>query len=144
MFLAASFAATAGSQEILVSRFDGLTTTGIASSTGAVDLRFRDSTSAGAPCAFALSGGNTGFALGARTIPLDLDGILLGSLGADIAGFSTGFLGVLDAQGEAVAQLGNPLPVFVGLHLFAGAFAFDAAAPFGVKTISNAVELELH
>ncbi len=132
-----------GSQELLTAGFEGLATDGAPSTTSPVRFHYRDSANPGRTYALALSGGNTGFALGARTVPIDPDGLFLATFGVGLPPFTTGFLNALDPQGQGVGQLVNPLPVFVGLQLFAGAFTLDFGSPFGIRTISNAVAVQL-
>jgi len=143
MLLAAGFAAAAGSQELMESHFDGLTTDGAPTSVAPVTFHVRDSANPGRVYALALALGNTGFSLGSRTVPIDGDALFSVTFGAGVGPFTTGFLGVLDAQGTAVGTLVNPLPSLNGLHLFACAFTLVPSSPFGVRTISNAVEVEL-
>lgn len=143
MLLAAGFAATAGGQELMETRFDGLTSDGAPSLSAPVRLHYRDSANAGRVYALALALGNTGFALGARTVPIDGDALFLATFAAGVPPFTTGFVGTLDAQGTGLATLQNPLPALAGVDLWAGAFTLAPAAPFGVQTIGNAVGLEL-
>jgi hypothetical protein len=134
---------SAGSQELMASSFDGLTTDGAPALATPVIFHYRDAANAGRTYALALAGGNTGFPLGARTVPIDPDSLFLATFGLGLPPFTTGFLGTLDAQGEGAGTLLNPLPVFVGLPLYAGAFTMDFGSPFGVRTISNAVAIQL-
>jgi hypothetical protein len=144
MLLAAGFPTGAGAQELLISDFQGVAVSGIAGGTSAASLVFRDPASAGLGYAFALSGGAGGFALGSRTVPLDLDPILVATLGADLPALSAGFLGVLDPSGMATASVRNPAPIFAGIPLWTAAFTLDPAQPFGIGTISNSFALRLH
>lgn len=134
---------SAGSQEMMESSFDGLTTDGAPSLSAPVTFHYRDSTSPGRGYALALSGGNTGFPLGARTVPIDPDGLFLSTFSVGLPPFTTGFFGLLDLQGEGMGTLINPLPVFVGLPLYAAGFTFDFASPYSIRTISNAVAIQL-
>ncbi len=142
VLLAGGFPAANGSQEILTARFSGLTSLGAPSLIGSAALTLVDPTSAGLTYALALSGGTTGFPLGARQVPIDGDGLFLATFGTNIPLLSTGFLGVLDAAGRAQGQLTNPLAALIGLNVHAGGFVLSPAAPFGVKTITNSVALE--
>ncbi|MBK8975618.1 MAG: PD40 domain-containing protein [Planctomycetes bacterium] len=143
MFLAAGFPVASGSQELLVSRFEGLSSNGVAATNSTMGLFYRDSTSPFAPYALALSAGNAGFALGTRTVPLDADPIFFSTLAISIPGLSTGFLGLLDGNGESTGTLRNPVAAAAGIHLWCGGFSIDPLFPFNVKTISNSIELEL-
>ncbi len=143
MLLAANFAAAAGSQELLTSSFDGLSSVGVPSTTSAVLFPYRDAARPFASYALALAAGNTGFPLGARTVPIDADAIFVASFGTGIPPITTGFFGSLDASGNATGSLTNPLAALIGIRLYAAGFTLDRAAPFGVATISNAVAVEL-
>jgi hypothetical protein len=143
LLLAAVFPAASGSQEIMSTRFDGLTHSGVATTTSAMNLHYRDSGSPNAVYALALAFGATGFPLGSRTIPLDADALFFATFATNIAGFSTGFVGTLDAQGEATGTVRNPVAVLTGVKVQAAGFTFAPGFPFGLKTISNAFQLEL-
>ncbi len=143
MLLAAGFAAAAGSQQLMASRFTGLSGDGAPSLSSPMRLHVHDPANAGRTYALALALGNTGFPLGARTVPIDGDAVFLMTFGVGLPPFSSGFLGVLDAEGQGLGTLQNPLAALIGVHLWAGAFTLVAAAPFGVQTISNALEVEL-
>jgi hypothetical protein len=143
MLLAAGFAAAAGSQELLSSRFTGLTGDGVPALASPMRLHVHDPANAARVYALALALGNTGFTLGARTVPIDADTLFLLTFGAGIPPFTAGFLGMLDAQGEGLASLQNPLPALAGVDLFACAFTLVPAAPFGVQTISNPLAVRL-
>ena len=129
--------------EIYESRFEGLTTQGRATLTGAMRLSYRDSASPGSLHMGALSAGNTGFMLGTRQVPLDPDALLLATFGTGVPPLTAGFAGVLDANGEASATITTLIPPLVGIRVHAGWFTLDVTAPFGVKTISNSVAIEL-
>ncbi|MBL8896900.1 MAG: hypothetical protein JNM84_04705 [Planctomycetes bacterium] len=144
MFLAAGFAVAAGSQEILSSRFTGLAASGIASTSGAMNLTVRDPLGANKVYALALSLGNTGFPFGSRTVPIDLDTTFVYTFGVSIPGVTANFAGFLDAQGEAVATLQNPAPLYIGTVVYACGFVIDPLAELGVQTITNAVAVRLH
>lgn len=133
-----------GSQELMTASFDGLTTDGAPSTIAPAFFHYRDSANPGRTYALALSGGNTGFPLGARNVPIDPDGLFMSTFGVGLPPFSGGFLGILDAQGQGLGSMVNPLSIFAGLPLFAGAFTLDFGSPFGVRTISNAVAIRLH
>ncbi|MEZ5964974.1 MAG: hypothetical protein R3F56_14160 [Planctomycetota bacterium] len=143
MLLAAGFPAAAGGQELLESLFDGLVSEGAPGLIDPVRLHVYDSGSPGSVYALALALGNTGFALGTRTVPIDGDALFVATLGVGLPPFSSGFLGNLDAQGAATGILANPLAALRGLHLYACAFTLVPSAPRGVRTISNPIELEL-
>lgn len=142
--LAAGFAVSAGAQEIMTTRFDGLTSSGIAATGSAMALHYRDGANASQVYALALALGGTGFPLGARWVPLDPDALFLTTFGTSIPTLSTGFFGVLDAGGEAVGSLQNPLAALAGATIWVGGFTLTPTAPFNVATISNSFPVELH
>lgn len=131
-----------GSQELLESHFDGLTSEGAPTLASPARLYVRDSANPGRVYALALALGNTGFALGSRTVPIDADPLFLTTFGTSLPPITTGFLGVLSGQGTGTATVATPFPGLSGLHVFACAFTLLPSAPMGVQTISNAVELE--
>jgi hypothetical protein len=127
----------------MTTRFDGLTVEGVPAVASPAVLRYRDSGSAGSLFALALAAGNTGFDLGGRRVPIDLDALFTFTLAVNVPTFTTGFAGNLDAQGQAIATVQNPRAEFIGIALWACAFTVDFTAPFALETISNAVPLEL-
>ena len=135
--LAAGFAAAAGGQELMTTRFDGLAHSGLAATASTMNLFYRDSANPGKTYVFGAALGNTGFALGTRTVPLDPDFLLQATLGQNVPGFTTGWVGVLDGNGQGGGTLTNALPGLAGFTFHVGAFTFDPAAPFGVATIAN-------
>lgn len=142
--LAAGFAAAAGGQEIMSTRFEGLSRGGIAGAGSAMSFLYRDSALPGRFYMLGAALGNTGFALGTRIVPLDPDWLLQGTLGVNVPGFTAGWAGFLDGNGESFASLANPVPAFAGLQFYVGGLTLDATGPFGVATISNVVRVELH
>lgn len=140
--LAAGFAVAAGSQELMSTTFEGLTQTGGAGIGQTMSLLYRDSANPGKFYVYGAALGTTGFPIGARTIPLDPDWLLSGTLGQSIPPFTTGWVGTLDAGGNAAGSLSNVLPFLTGFRFHVGALTFDPAAPFGVATISNTIAVE--
>ena len=141
MFLAAGFATAAGGQEILSTRFTGIGQDGLATTSSPLRIAFRDGNGAGNTFVGTFALGDTGFALGSRTVPLDPDPLFVAAWGG-VAGITTGYLGVLDAQGEATALVGPSIPALTGIKVYTGFFSLDGAQPFGVRTISNSIALE--
>jgi hypothetical protein len=141
--LSVGFPSGSGGQELMTTRFDGLTVEGVPAVASPAVLRYRDSGSAGSLFALALAAGNTGFDLGGRRVPIDLDALFTFTLAVNVPTFTTGFAGNLDAQGQAIATVQNPRAEFIGIALWACAFTVDFTAPFALETISNAVPLEL-
>jgi hypothetical protein len=129
--------------EVHESRFEGLTVQGRATVTSTMRLNYRDSASPGLLHMGALAAGNAGFMLGSRQVPLSPDALLLATFGAGVPPLTTGFAGILDASGETTATITTLIPALVGIRLHAAWFTLDVTAPFGVKTISNSVALEL-
>jgi hypothetical protein len=142
--LSVGFPSGAGGQELMASSFEGLTVVGVPATASAAELHYRDSASPGALYAIALAAGNTGFQLGSRRVPIDLDALFAFTFGVNVPGFTAGFAGNLDGQGQTIAAVLNPRPIFAGIELWACAFTVDFTAPFAIKTISNDVPLELH
>jgi hypothetical protein len=134
---------TSPAYEIYESRFEGLTQQGRATVSGAMRLHYRDSASAMRPHAGALSAGNAGFMLGSRQVPLNPDALLLATFAAGVPPLTTGFVGLLDPNGEATATLTTWMPALAGIKVHAGWFTLDVTAPFGIKTISNSTAIEL-
>ena len=91
--------------------------------------------------AFSLGNGPTTI-LG-RVIPLDLDWLFTTSLGG-VPPMTGGYVAALDPAGETHPTLTSNLPALVGLHVFTGFFTLDSAAPLGVATIGNSIEIEFH
>lgn len=141
--LAANFG-TNGAQELMTTRFEGLTVTNVPTSLAPAAIVYRDSANPNSLYAFGAAFGTTGFPLGTRTVPLDPDFLLSATLGVNFAGFSTGWIGGLDADGIGSGTLANPVPAFAGLVIHVGAFTFVPSAPFGVATISNPVAVQMH
>ncbi|MCC7061455.1 MAG: PD40 domain-containing protein [Planctomycetes bacterium] len=140
--LAAGFPTSAGGQEILSTAFTGLTHAGAAGFGSVMTIYYRDPLNAGQPFALGAALGNTGFALGARIVPLDPDWLLLGTFGTSVPGYTSGWGGVLGAGGEATASLTNLSPAFVGLSFWVGGLTWDNSQPFGVGTIANAFQVQ--
>lgn len=140
--LAANFG-SGGAQELMSTRFDGLTHLGVPSSSGSLTLFYRDSGRPGRTCVMAAAMGNTGFPYAGLHIPLDPDFLFSGTFARNLPPVETGFFGVLDANGEAQALLTNPGSVLLGLPvLWVGAFTLDPLAPFGLGSVSNAVPFQ--
>lgn len=140
-FLAAGFAAAAGGQGILTTSFTGLTHSGVAGIGSAMAIGYHDPALPGAFYAIGAALGNAGFALGARTVPLDPDWLLVGTLGQSIPGYSTGWAGSLDAGGEAAATLSCASPALVGLSFWVGGLTWQNGHPFGVGTVMNSFQV---
>lgn len=129
--------------DVYVTRFAGLTTDGIASTTGVMRVHYRDPGAGGKVFLGALSLGSTpGFPLDTRTVPLNVDGLLLMSIGG-LSGVTTGYGGALPPSGETLATIANPHPALAGLRIWTAFFTLDGAAPSGVLTISNVRPIEL-
>lgn len=140
--LAAGFPAASGSQEIMSTRFDGLTHFGEAGIGSSMTLPWRDSLNPGKVYVLAAALGNTGFPLGGNTVPLDGDWLLAGTFGQNLPGFTAGWAGLLDVAGEAAGSLTNSLPLLNGFTFYVGAFTLDQAAPFGVARIGNSFAVQ--
>ncbi|MCC6672081.1 MAG: hypothetical protein IT458_13545 [Planctomycetes bacterium] len=91
----------------------------------------------------ALSGGTTpGIPLNNRTIPLNLDGILIASAtpGAVLANN----VGILPASGQAVAAFAiPPIPALAGITLYAGGITLGPGYASQVKKFSPALAIQI-
>lgn len=141
--LSANFG-TAGAQELMSTRFDGLTHLGLPSAGNSLTLFYRDSLRPGHAYAMAAALGNTGFTVGSLQVPIDGDFLFVGTFARDFPPFTSGFFGMLDANGEAAATVTNTSSVLLGLPaMWACAVTFDPTAPLGVSTVSNAVPFRM-
>ena len=142
ILLAAGFPIGSGAQEIMSARFDGLTHSGIASSTSAMRLHYRDTGGAGKVYGLACSFGNAGFAFGSHFIPLDRDVLFLRTRGTNVPPFTAGFRGVLDAHGEASGTIADPPGALTGRTIFVGGVTLDPAAPDGIRFVAHSFPLQ--
>jgi hypothetical protein len=122
-------------------RLTGLGQSGLCTSTSDLALTFRDPAAPLTPYAGAFALGDTGFPLGARTVPLDPDAVFV-SLFGGIPPVTTAYSGVLDTNGEATAKVRTLFPFLIGIKLYTGFFSIDYSQPFGVRTISNSLPFE--
>ena len=136
-FLAAGFAAAAGGQEIMSTRYTGISHIGTAGVSSIMSLRYNDPANPGSFFAIGAAMGNTGFTIGTRLVPLDPDWLLIATFGQSVAGYSSGWSGQLDPSGEAFASITNASPAFTGLQFWIGGLTWDSNQPFGVGTIMN-------
>jgi hypothetical protein len=133
-----------GTYDIYVSRFTGLTSNGFAGITSTMQLLFSDPASSGLSYYGAASFGSTpGIPVDTRVIPLNVDLLLLLSLGGFPPIFN-GYVGVLDANGVSPGSIAPPnLPAIVGLQFVNAFVVLDPSAPSGIRTISNALEVKV-
>jgi hypothetical protein len=90
-----------------------------------------------AACAF---GSNPGIQLGSRVVPLNVDLMLQLTVGG-VPNVLTGFVGQLNNDGIAGgAMTFTGLPQLIGLRYVTAFLVLDPAAPFGIRTISNALD----
>jgi hypothetical protein len=83
----------------------------------------------------ALSGGNAGFPIGDRRMPLSADRVF--NLSLEFLG-ALGLFGITDGSGVARPVLAIPNePSLVGTVFFAAAVTLDLTRPFGIDNISN-------
>lgn len=144
-FLAVGFAAAAGSQEIMTTRFTGLTRFGAATATSTASMIYRDAASAGMGYMMGAALGNAGFMIDTRTVPLSPDFLLVATLSVSVPPFTAGFAGLLDGSGEGIATLTNAGGFLTGFpQVWVGAFTLDPAAPNGIRTISNSLPVLFH
>jgi len=87
-------------------------------------------------------GSRPGFPIGNRTVPLNLDDLF--TISQIIPGIFQNFRGTLSASGQAVASVNiPPIPALKGFSFFVAGAIVDAAAPFGIATITNAEHIVL-
>lgn len=83
--------------------------------------------------------------IGPRQIGLSPDGLIGGQRRGDLAGGLSVFQryrGVIGPSGQANAAIGIPaIPALVGVTIHSAFVTADAAAPFGIRSISNTVSL---
>lgn len=121
----------------------GIAGIGIADAATGTTIHVRDPAGAGRVYIGALSLGNGPVPWFGRQIPLDVDWLFQNTVGG-VPGFTTGYVGSLDSNGEATASFKNSMPALAGLDLWTGFFTLDPSAPFTILTISNSLELGLH
>lgn len=138
-FLAAGFATAAGGQEILRTTFRGLSQFGAAGPTASMALNLRDPQHPGNWYSIGAALGNTGFPLGTSVVPLDPDWLLFATLGVNVAGYTMGWGGQLNANGEAAASLTSAAPWLLGFSFHVGALVWSNQAPLGVGFIANSI-----
>jgi hypothetical protein len=84
-----------------------------------------------------------GIQFGTRTLPLNADALLGVSIGG-VPPLLNGYQGVLDPDGIASGSITfNGFPQLVGLRFVTAFVVLDVTAPFGMKTISNALATEV-
>lgn len=136
--LAAGFPSANGGQEILSTRYTGITKIGTAGIGQSMSIFYRDPASPNAPYAIGAALGNTGFSVGSLLVPLDPDWLLIGTLGTSVAGYTTGWGGVLDGNGEAFASLTNSLPALTGFTIYVGGLTWSTAPP-GISLVTRSI-----
>jgi hypothetical protein len=128
--------------------------------TGAYETIHRGRASPGATLGFALArspadaglvhvlglsiGSTPGIPIDVRTLPLNVDGLLLASLLVGPPVFQS-FVGTLDALGETVGPaIALPaVPGLVGVAPFVAWLTLDPTAPSGIRTISRATRFTI-
>jgi hypothetical protein len=130
----------AGGWEIYSTRFTGLLGRGVAGPNSNQELRFSDPSSPGLPyLAASALGSSPGIQFGTRTLPLNADALLGVSIGG-VPPVLNGYQGVLDANGLAAGRISfQGFPHLVGLRFVTAFVVLEVTAPFGIKTISNAL-----
>jgi hypothetical protein len=93
---------------------------------------------AGLPYQMGSSLGNGPISLGNRQIGLTPDNLLVVSAGGLLPMIFQNYVGLLDAQGQAAAQLDIPnIPALKGVRIHTAFVTLKASAPFGIGNISN-------
>jgi hypothetical protein len=89
-------------------------------------------------------GSTPGIPIDVRTLPLNVDGLLLASLLVGPPVFQS-FVGTLDALGETVGPaIALPaVPGLVGVAPFVAWLTLDPTAPSGIRTISRATRFTI-
>jgi hypothetical protein len=143
VYFCSSRAGGLGSFDFYSARFTGLAGSGIAGLASARSLRFSDPSSSGSVFLAAAALGSTpGIQLGARNIPLNPDLLLQLSIGG-LPPIMTGFVGILNNDGIATGSVTfQGFPQVLNLRFFTAFLVLDPASPFGIKTISNAHEIQ--
>ena len=99
---------------------------------------------AGKPYQLASSLGTGPIPLGLRQIGLTPDNLMVITTGGLLPGVFVNFAGLLDAQGNARAQIQIPnLPALKGVRMYNAFVTLDPAAPFGISQISSTVTLSI-
>jgi hypothetical protein len=131
-----------GGYDLFSSRFTGLVGSGVAGVGSQQSLRFSDPSSPGNFYVAASSRGSSpGIPIGARVLPLNFDLLFQLTIGG-LPPILTGYVGTLDQTGIASGQIGFAgFPELRNLRFFNAFVVLDPAAPFGIKTISNAHEV---
>lgn len=76
-----------------------------------------------------------------RVVPINPDPLYLGFAAGGLDSVFFDFAGTLDGTGAGQARIFLPnVPIYVGGMMFFGAVTLDAAAPSGIRSISNAAQ----
>lgn len=80
----------------------------------------------------------SGFPLGVRTFPLDLDNLLIATANNWLPQIFSGFRGILDSQGRGMASITVPRdPALVGVSIHVAYLTLDPKKPLGIRTVSR-------
>ncbi|MBN2489300.1 MAG: hypothetical protein JXQ29_00420 [Planctomycetes bacterium] len=110
----------------------------------AVALHLDDAPAAGLPYALGSSLGTGPIPIDTRRLGLAADALLFLSVSGSCPAIFTGYRGVLDGQGKAQAAIGIPnLAGLIGVHLHSAFVTVDAAAPSGIRSISNPFSFQI-
>jgi hypothetical protein len=121
-----------------------LTLSGSPQPGGTVNLDMASPGDAGKPYQLASSLGTGPIPLGSRQIGLTPDNLMVITTGGLLPGVFVNFAGLLDAQGNARAQIQIPnLPALKGVRIYNAFVTLDPAAPFGISQISSTVTLSI-
>ena len=129
-----------GGQDAFVAMvaFSHLVHVGVARPGLSVRLDLKASDSRGLPYQFGSSFGTGPIPVGARTIGLSADPLLVISVGGLLPGVFRDYAGQVDSQGEAHAAIQIPNHQgLVGLTLHSAAVTLDPRMPSGIRTITN-------
>jgi len=105
---------------------------------GTVTLDLKSSGDQGLPYALAASLGPGPTPLGKRKLPITIDELVKVTTQDLLPGIFVKFQGILDAKGEAKAQIKIPnMKALSGVRLYIAYVVIDPKSPFGIKTISQ-------
>ncbi len=115
----------------------------VSGATFEIDIGLTRSPNARYVAALSLGGLRPGIATPAGTIPIVADALFLSTLGRDLPGFTSGFVGTVDAAGLASASVRIPAGVPTGTRFYFTAVAIDPTKPGGLdwgRTLATSVQ----
>ena len=111
---------------------------------GTVDLNLSSAADAGRTFQVASSLGTGPIPIGSRSLDLSPDNLMVVTVNGYLPTVFVNYSGVLDASGQAKAQILIPnLPVLKGVRIHSAFITLDPAAPFGISNISSTETLSI-